>query len=414
MVFCIYCGAESAAGVNFCSKCGKQIQPGADGESGSPPKAEATSIRTGAVASSPRRPWRVLGSFALVVAVLGVVSWALTRGDQESTSPSTIPTTTTEAADGTDSTAGAPATTAEPEIVPVMAVGAALPRQPSTGTDPAVGLTVPALSGPGPSGEEVSVDADGQPRLLVVMAHWCPHCQAALPRLVSLVDQDGYVDGVEVVVIASSTTSARSNYPPEAWLQREEWPGRAILDGENSSLATALGLTAFPTWIAVDEGGRVVARDIGEIDSDGITALAVAARRLPAAAGQQTADSPQTVSSVAERVATTGFHLGGVVSIDDDQAADLVAYARSSGYDFYLVVLDDSPAGGNTVFAEAVLDALRVDSGTVLVLSREDVGWVTDGEGLTATDLEEAYEMANNVGGDDAAFVSTFLTSLLG
>lgn len=61
-----------------------------------------------------------------------------------------------------------------------------------------------------------------------------------------------------------------------------------------------------------------------------------------------------------------------------------------------------------------MFDALALNSGTVLVLSPDDVGWITDNDGLTAGDLETAFEEANNRGGDDATYVDTFLTSLFG
>ena len=120
------------------------------------------------------------------------------------------------------------------------------------------------------------------------------------------------------------------------------------------------------------------------------------------------------VVQVADDLDRTGFHLDDGVSIDANRAAELLASAHSFGSQFYLVVVSDTPFGGNTAFAETMFDALALNSGTVLVLSPDDVGWITDNDGLTAGDLETAFEEANNRGGDDATYVDTFLTSLFG
>ncbi len=119
-----------------------------------------------------------------------------------------------------------------------------------------------------------------------------------------------------------------------------------------------------------------------------------------------------TISEVVDDVSATGFYLDNGVSISEDDASDIVSAARNNGSRFYLVVLDDTPLGGNTAFAEAVLDDLNVDSGTILVLSAEDVGWVTDNEGFTEEDLEAAFELASAAGGSDADYAANFVIGL--
>ncbi|MDJ0954248.1 MAG: hypothetical protein QNJ81_11275 [Acidimicrobiia bacterium] len=119
-----------------------------------------------------------------------------------------------------------------------------------------------------------------------------------------------------------------------------------------------------------------------------------------------------TTSEVVDDVSATGFYLDDDVSISEDDATDIVSAARNNGSRFYLVVLNDTPPGGNTTFAEAVLDDLNVDSGTILVLSPEDVGWVTDNDGFTEADMEAAFEFASDEGGSDADYAANFVIGL--
>jgi hypothetical protein len=120
------------------------------------------------------------------------------------------------------------------------------------------------------------------------------------------------------------------------------------------------------------------------------------------------------ISEVVDEVSTTGFYLDDGATISPSDATEIVSAARNNGSRFYLVVLTDTPLGGNTAFAEAVFDDLNIDSGTILVLSPEDVGWVSDNEGFTEADLEAAHEAANNAGGTDAEYAATFVVSLVG
>ncbi len=76
-----------------------------------------------------------------------------------------------------------------------------------------------------------------------------------------------------------------------------------------------------------------------------------------------TVASAATVSEVVDDAAVTGFHLDNDVTITASDATGIVSAARNNGSRFYLVVLEDTPLGGNTAFAEAVLDDLGVDSG---------------------------------------------------
>ena len=124
--------------------------------------------------------------------------------------------------------------------------------------------------------------------------------------------------------------------------------------------------------------------------------------------------SAADAGSVADAAAESGFYIERGTSISESDATEIVTAARNNGSRFYLVVLDDTPAGGNTTFAEAVYDDLGVSSGTILVLSSDDVGWVSEGEGFTEADLFSAADYAIEAGGSDAAFAANFVVGLFG
>ncbi len=120
------------------------------------------------------------------------------------------------------------------------------------------------------------------------------------------------------------------------------------------------------------------------------------------------------LATVVDDVAATGIYLDRGVSISESDATQIVSAARNNGSRFHLVVLDDTPLGGNSAFAEAVLESLSIDGGTVLVLSPEDIGWVTDNDGFTENDMSAALDFANAAGGNDAEYAANFVVSLVG
>src|SRR5262245_40546743 len=65
--------------------------------------------------------------------------------------------------------------------------GTPLPAYPGSGTDRAVGLAAPVLTSVDFEGADAEVGgATGAPYGVVFLAHWCPHCQAEVPVIVSL------------------------------------------------------------------------------------------------------------------------------------------------------------------------------------------------------------------------------------
>jgi cytochrome c biogenesis protein CcmG/thiol:disulfide interchange protein DsbE len=138
--------------------------------------------------------------------------------------------------------------------------------------DPGVGKTIPTLEGVSVlDGKPVTVKPTGKPQMVVFVAHWCPHCQAEVPKLVELAKQ-GVFDGVDVTAVATGTNSGYPNYPPSAWLESVKWPFPALADSPQYTAATAYGLSAYPYFVLVNAGGTVAARGSGEVPPDQIKA----------------------------------------------------------------------------------------------------------------------------------------------
>ena len=161
------------------------------------------------------------------------------------------------------------------ETAPVKVSGTPLPQYDSTKSpDPAIGDTIPTLTGKSiDDGSEVTIgpDSGGKPQVIVFVAHWCPHCQAEVPRLVQLAD-DGVFDGVQVSAVATATNEQADNYPPSAWLKNEKWPFPVLADDAKGTAAQAYGLSAFPYFVMVHADGTVAGRGTGELPEDQLQA----------------------------------------------------------------------------------------------------------------------------------------------
>jgi cytochrome c biogenesis protein CcmG/thiol:disulfide interchange protein DsbE len=150
----------------------------------------------------------------------------------------------------------------------VVVSGDPLPPLPDGEDDPAIGTRAPAITSEQPGSTVEVVPGDGEPMLILFLAHWCPHCQAELPKYVELAEQ-GALDGLRTVAVATSTTPERPNYPPSAWLDEEGWAGDRFYDDRESTAAAAYGLTSFPFAVFVDADGNVVDRFSGADRSSG-------------------------------------------------------------------------------------------------------------------------------------------------
>jgi thiol-disulfide isomerase/thioredoxin len=157
---------------------------------------------------------------------------------------------------------------------PVVVEGEPLPLFTGEGADQAIGMVPPVLEGRSFDGSSVVIDpGDGTPKVVVLVTHWCPHCQAEVPRIVEWQQQGLIPDGVEVYGVSTSVSSERENYPPSTWLEREGWTFPTIADSEDNAAGNAWGLQYFPYFVALDAEGKVVARTTGELTQEQFTAL---------------------------------------------------------------------------------------------------------------------------------------------
>jgi thiol-disulfide isomerase/thioredoxin len=139
-----------------------------------------------------------------------------------------------------------------------------------------VGTAAPALSGSDFAGDTVSFTPGEGPAVLVFLAHWCPHCQAEVPRMVSWLEDNPDAGGVEVIAVPTGTDPTAPNFPPSVWLERENWPAPIIVDDADSTAGTAFGVGSYPFWVMVGSDGTVVGRLSGELGEDQIGELMTA------------------------------------------------------------------------------------------------------------------------------------------
>lgn len=164
--------------------------------------------------------------------------------------------------DGPEIAVGAPNLAGAPDWPPANVVGS-LP--PHTEPDSSLGQLAPAVDGYDFDGNAVLIEDNGRPKVIVFLAHWCPHCQAEVPVMQAYLDRNGVPDGVEFIAVATSIDDQRPNYPPDAWLHREGWTSPVIVDPD-LAVSSAYGLSAYPFYVFVRDDFTVDFRITGELD----------------------------------------------------------------------------------------------------------------------------------------------------
>lgn len=155
-------------------------------------------------------------------------------------------------------------------IVDAPTAATGLPRYPSSGPDPALGLTIPELGGDDyytGAATRIGV-ADGKATITMIWAHWCPYCQQEVPMLAEVVES-GALDAYDAVVLQTVTTfidESRPN-PLVPYLEDLQLPYPVVVD-HDGSIAAALGMGAVPAWVVTDEDGAVLGRFTGSIGRD--------------------------------------------------------------------------------------------------------------------------------------------------
>jgi thiol-disulfide isomerase/thioredoxin len=165
-----------------------------------------------------------------------------------------------------------PSASAPAAEAPVI-TGGSLPQFQAPDGDPAIGMTIPTVTAPGGS-----ITLDGKAKVLMFLAHWCPHCQAEVPLVQAWVDAGNLPADVELISVSTAIDPSRPNYPPDAWLEREGWTAPVITD-EAGTVADAYGLAAFPFWVFVNADGTVAGRLTGELTTDQLDQIVASLER---------------------------------------------------------------------------------------------------------------------------------------
>ncbi|MGA7271481.1 MAG: TlpA disulfide reductase family protein [Acidimicrobiia bacterium] len=143
----------------------------------------------------------------------------------------------------------------------------------ATANDVAVGMTAPTVTGTDFDGSTVTIGPDGRSKVVILLAHWCPHCQAEVPRIVSWLGTGSKPADVDFYSVSTLVARVRGNWPPQQWLEGEGWPLPVIQDDRNNSAASAFGLSSTPLWVLLDGDNNVIARVAGEVPTSGLSTL---------------------------------------------------------------------------------------------------------------------------------------------
>ena len=203
--------------------------------------------------------WLWVGISGILAIALAVAIWS-TRGSD---------TTVTE---GTTATNNSSSSVAETQ--PVSIVGTPLPPPPESGDDTvAVGLTPPTVSGFNFDGSPIEITPGGRAKMVVFLAHWCPHCNREIPVLQSWAAAGGLPDNLDIIGVSTGVRAQADNYPPSTWLAAKGWEWPVMADDADSDAAIAYGLGAYPTFVVVGADGKVKVRSSGELPVDKLDAL---------------------------------------------------------------------------------------------------------------------------------------------
>ena len=198
--------------------------------------------------------WATIG-VVVVIAVVGIV--IATGGSDSKAKPADGSTLTTVA-------------TGIPDSQPVTVKGDKLPDFQTSGADASIGLTAPTVDGLTFNSQKITIDPGKGAYMVVFLAHWCPHCNVEVPRLLNWKHSGQVPSGLNVIGVATAVSKSSVNYPPATWFSNKgwEWPvlvDEAQGDGAAGKAAAAFGATGWPYMVLVGADGKVKVRLSGEV-----------------------------------------------------------------------------------------------------------------------------------------------------
>jgi cytochrome c biogenesis protein CcmG, thiol:disulfide interchange protein DsbE len=160
------------------------------------------------------------------------------------------------------------------ENQPVVIEGTTLESLGDEAIDPMVGQVAPTLNGATFDGSGVSVTpGDGQAYMVVFLAHWCPHCNREVPRLIEWQASGAVPSELQVVGVSTAVASDRPNYPPSQWAVDKGWTWPMMADSTSMEAAEAYGVSGYPFFVIVGADGEVKVRVSGEVEIAALTQI---------------------------------------------------------------------------------------------------------------------------------------------
>jgi thiol-disulfide isomerase/thioredoxin len=200
----------------------------------------------------------------VAAAIAAIVAVVLVVGGGSSSSSTTTSTITSNSGD----------VVAAAEFQPVEAEGEMLLALEDPDNDPARGKIAPVVNGFGFDGAPLTIAPTGKPMLVVFLAHWCPHCNAEIPRLIEWKDSGAMPADLGVVGVSTGARDDAPNWPPSQWVVDKAWPWPVMADNEDQNAAVAFGVSGYPGLILLNGDGKVLARRSGEAGIDELKAWA--------------------------------------------------------------------------------------------------------------------------------------------
>jgi thiol-disulfide isomerase/thioredoxin len=139
--------------------------------------------------------------------------------------------------------------------------------------DVAIGFDAATVTGADWNGIEHKIEADGRPKIVIFLAHWCQFCQAEVPVVQDWIDAGNLPDDVDMYSVTVLSDHLTPNWPPQEWLEDEGWTVPVIMDDEANSVAIAYGMRGTPFYIVLDGDNVNLQRVSGEIGIPGLNAL---------------------------------------------------------------------------------------------------------------------------------------------
>ena len=151
------------------------------------------------------------------------------------------------------------APTTIPSSQPVTITGEALsmfvpnsaidPEIPNDEVDPEIGQPAPLISGFDFQGNSISVDpAVNGPYMIVFLAHWCPHCNVEVPRLLEWKASGDVPIELNVLGVSTAASPTSPDFPPDVWFASRSWTWPVMVDesqGDGNSGKSGVGVRSL-------------------------------------------------------------------------------------------------------------------------------------------------------------------------